>query len=191
MTVSAQEVLDFWFADDSAVRWFARDEDFDAVVRQRFAAALEAAGHGDLDHWAQTPSGWLALLIVLDQFSRNVYRDDARAWAHDAKAQALARAGIERCDDQALPPLQRVFAYLPLEHAEDLALQGQAVTLFRALATQAPATARAQYECFLDHAQRHCEVITRYGRFPHRNALLGRVSTPDERAYLAQPGSGF
>jgi uncharacterized protein (DUF924 family) len=184
--IGAQAVLDFWFADENAVRWFASDAAFDAQIRQRFGATLAAAARGELDHWAVTPTGWLALLIVLDQFSRNIHRNDARAWAQDPKAQALALAGIERGDDERLAPLQRLFVYLPLEHAEDLALQQRSVALFRALALHAPGAARAQFNGFLRYAQSHCEVITRYGRFPHRNALLGRCDTPDERDYLAQ-----
>lgn len=190
MNTSAQEVLDFWFADENTVRWFLRDADFDQAIRERFAGTLEAAALGELDAWALTPHGWLALLIVLDQFSRNIHRGDARAFAQDGKAQALALVGLERRDDEALTPLERVFAYLPLEHAEDLALQWRSVTLFRALALQASPNARGQYENFLDYARRHCEVVTRYGRFPHRNAALGRPSTPDELAYLAE-GGGF
>lgn len=190
MTASAQDVLDFWFADENTVRWFVRDPQFDEVVRTRFGDTLEAAATGVLDPWTITPHGWLALLIVLDQFSRNIYRGDARAFAQDDRAQALVLAGLERRDDEALAPLERVFAYLPLEHAEDLALQWRSVTLFRALALQASPGARGQYENFLDYARRHCEVVTRYGRFPHRNAVLARPSTPDERAYLAE-GGGF
>ncbi|MEI7035547.1 DUF924 family protein [Fulvimonas yonginensis] len=190
MTASAREVLDFWFADENAVRWFRPDEAFDRTVRERFGGTLEAAARGELDDWAATPRGRLALLIVLDQFSRNIYRGDARAFAQDPKAQAVALAGLERRDDEALAPLERLFAYLPLEHAEDLALQWRSVTLFRALALQAPPADRAQYEGYLDYARRHCEVIARFGRFPHRNAVLDRPSTPDERDYLAQ-GGGF
>ncbi|MGN2253009.1 DUF924 family protein [Frateuria sp. GZRe12] len=190
MTATAQDVLDFWFADEHTVRWFVRDPGFDEVVRARFGPTLDAATTGALDLWAITPHGWLALLIVLDQFSRNIHRGDARAFAQDNRAQSLALEGLERRDDEALTPLERVFAYLPLEHAEDLALQWRSVTLFRALALQASPHARGQYENFLDYARRHCEVVTRYGRFPHRNALLDRPSTPDEEAYLAE-GGGF
>lgn len=190
MNASAQDVLDFWFADENTVRWFLRDADFDQIIRERFASTLDAAAGGALDAWALTPRGWLALLIVLDQFSRNIHRGDACAFAQDAKAQALVLAGLERRDDEALAPLERVFAYLPLEHAEDLALQWRSVTLFRALALQASPQARGQYENFLDYARRHCEVVTRYGRFPHRNAAVGRPSTPDELVYLAEDG-GF
>lgn len=191
MPVLAQDVLDFWFADGQAAHWFARDAAFDAAIRARFADTLAAAAAGELEDWATEPCGWLALLIVLDQFSRNLHRNDARAWACDARAQALAVAGIARRMDMALAPAQRVFAYLPLEHAEDLALQRHSVTLFRALAAQVPAAERDSYENYLDYARRHCEVIARYGRFPHRNAALGRASTADERAYLAQPDAVF
>ena len=190
MTASAQDVLDFWFADENAVRWFVRDAEFDQAIRERFAATWEAATAGALDGWAATPRGWLALLIVLDQFSRNIHRGQARAFAQDARAQALTLEGLERQDDEALAPLERLFAYLPLEHAEDLALQWRSVTLFRALALQASPGERGQYESYLDYARHHCEVITRYGRFPHRNAALGRPSTADELAYLAE-GGGF
>ncbi|MCX7512778.1 DUF924 family protein [Frateuria sp. STR12] len=190
MIASAQDVLDFWFADENAVRWFVRDADFDQVIAGRFGPTLEAAANDALDDWAVTPHGWLALLIVLDQFSRNIHRGSARAFAQDAKAQALALEGLARRDDEALAPLERVFAYLPLEHAEDLALQWRSVTLFRALSLQASPNARGQYESFLDYARRHCEVVARYGRFPHRNAALGRPGTADEQAYLAE-GGGF
>lgn len=190
MTASIQDVLDFWFADENTVRWFVGDREFDQVIRERFDATLEAAIAGELDHWASTAQGWLALVIVLDQFSRNIHRGSARAFAQDAKAQQLVLDGLDRRFDEALPRLERVFAYLPLEHAEDLALQGRSVTMFRALALQSTPTSRGQYELFLDYALRHCEVVTRYGRFPSRNAALGRTSTPDELEYLAETG-GF
>lgn len=186
-----EDVLEFWFDPAVEAHWFDRDDAFDAQVRERFGAALEAAAHDKLDEWSDTPEGWLALLIVLDQFSRNIYRDDARAWAYDAKAQRLALEGIARGDDQRLAPLQRLFVYLPLEHAEDLALQSHCVQLFGRLADQLPAGQRAPFEGFLDYARRHHDVIERFGRFPHRNAVLGRPNTDAELAYLARPGSGF
>jgi uncharacterized protein (DUF924 family) len=186
-----KEVLEFWFDPAAEVHWFDRDEAFDAHVRQRFGATLEAAERDELDDWAATPEGWLALLIVLDQFSRNIYRDDARAWSSDPKAQALALAGIARGDDQQLTPLQRLFAYLPLEHAEDMTLQRHCVQLFERLVARLSAGQRAQFENFLDYARRHHDVIERFGRFPHRNAVLGRPDTEAEQAYLARPGAGF
>ncbi|MCW8807574.1 MAG: DUF924 domain-containing protein [Rhodanobacter sp.] len=191
MLPAAESLLAFWFADENAAHWFAADPVFDAALRQRFGAAAEAAAEGRLDDWAATAPGWLALLILLDQCSRNLYRHDPRAWAQDPRAQQLALAGIDRGADRALTAVQRVFAYLPLEHAEDLTLQQRSVALFEALCVEAPIGQRARFEGFLDYARRHREVIARFGRFPHRNAVLGRTSTPAELAYLAQPGAGF
>jgi uncharacterized protein (DUF924 family) len=185
------EVLDFWFDRAVEARWFDRDDAFDEQIRQRFGDTLVAAARGVLDHWAATPDGWLALLIVLDQFSRNIHRDDARAWEADAKAQAVALSGIARGVDQQLTPQQRLFAYLPLEHAEDLALQQHCVHLFEQLVASLPHTERSSFEGFLDYARRHHDVIHRFGRFPHRNAVLGRENTAAEQVYLASSGAGF
>lgn len=191
MTITPKDVLDFWFSAEAQPRWFVRDLAFDACIRALFSPALEAASLGALDHWADTPEGWLALLIVLDQFSRNIHRDDARAWSADAKAQALALAGIARGDDRRLPPSQRLFAYLPLEHAEDLGMQRHCVHLFEQLVASLPPEQREPFENYLDYARRHHAVIEQFGRFPHRNPVLGRTSTPDEQIYLARPGAGF
>lgn len=191
----ADAVLDFWFGpagvDGVDPRWFARDVDFDAAIRDRFGATIDAAMAGRLDAWAASPRGWLALLIVLDQFPRNIHRGSALAFAGDAHARALAMAGLARGDDQALRPVERLFCYLPLEHAEEPALQARCVELFTALRDAAPAAQRQRFEDFLDYARRHRDVIHRFGRFPHRNAALGRASTDAERDYLAQPGAGF
>ncbi len=135
--------------------------------------------------------GWLALLLVLDQFPRNLYRNDPRAWAADAVAQRVALSGLARGDDRQLPAVQRVFAYLPLEHAEDSALQQRSVALFESLLAEAEPERRPEFENYLDYARRHREVIARFGRFPHRNAALGRPDTPEEKRYLARPGAGF
>ena len=191
MIATAQDILDFWFAPAHAACWFASDAAFDAQLRERFGATARAAAHGTLDGWTDTPSGWLALLIALDQFPRNLHRGDARAWARDAKAQRVALSGIAGADDRPLPPLQRVFAYLPLEHAEDRALQQRSVALFAALCAEVPPEQHEQFAGYLDYARRHRDVIARFGRFPHRNDVLGRTSTPQEMIYLAQPGAGF
>jgi uncharacterized protein (DUF924 family) len=191
MSKTPVDVLDFWFAAANEPFWFKRDGAFDAHIRKHFGDTLAAASQGELDAWVHTPEGWLALLIVLDQFSRNIYRDDARAWAADAKAQALALAGIERGDDRRLTPRQRLFVYLPLEHAEDLSLQHRCVELFEQLVASQPPAEQGHHQGFLDYARRHHDVIDRFGRFPHRNAVLGRVSTPAELDYLTSPGSGF
>lgn len=187
----ADDVLRFWFAEENAARWFVRDDAFDALIRRRFTTLVEAAGAGRLQHWTRTADGWLALLIVLDQFPRNLHRGEAGAFASDARALSTALQGLERGDDLQLPVLRRAFAYLPLEHAEDLALQERSVALFAAQCAAADRELRPQAESFLDYARRHREVIARFGRFPHRNAALGRTSTPAELNYLAQPGTGF
>lgn len=191
MSPAAQDVLAFWFAEENAVHWFAADAAFDAQIRERFGAVVETAASGALDSWATLPLSWLALLILLDQFSRNLYRNDPRAWAQDGRTQALALAGIASGNDRQLPPLQRVFVYLPLEHAEDIGLQRRSVSLFEALCAEVSPEQRARFEGFLDYARRHHEVIERFGRFPHRNAALGRRDTPSEALYLALPDSGF
>ncbi len=185
------DVLDFWFAPANAEHWFVRDEGFDARIRERFGTTVEQASTGALASWQDTPRGWLACLIVLDQFSRNIFRNDPRAWAQDVAARDIALAGIARGNDRRLPPLWRVFAYLPLEHAEDTVLQQRSVQLFSALREAAPEDQAARFDGYLDYAQRHADVIARFGRFPHRNAILGRTSTAEEQAWLAQPGSGF
>ena len=191
MPVDAGRVFDFWFNPAHAAHWFAADARFDEQIRQRFGAAVVAAAQGQLDEWTGTAASWLALLILLDQFPRNLHRGDVRSWAADVKAQRIALSGLADGFDQSLPPLQRVFAYLPLEHAEDMALQQRSVSLFEALHAEAPLEQRERYAMFLDYARRHREVIARFGRFPHRNAVLNRTDTPDEVSYLAQPGAGF
>jgi uncharacterized protein (DUF924 family) len=179
--------LDFWFgAPPYAPRaaWFTKSEAFDAEVRERFGATLEAALAGTLPPaWAAAP---LAEILLLDQFTRNAFRGTPRAFAGDARALALAQRLADSGEHLALHPVQRVFAYLPFEHAEDAALQDRSVRLFAALAAEHPPAAD-----YLDYAERHRDVIRRFGRFPHRNAVLGRASTPEEQAYLATPGSGF
>lgn len=189
--VGPRDVLDFWFDPAHAAHWFAADAQFDQQIRQRFGAAAVAAVQGQFDDWADVAESWLALLILLDQFPRNLHRGDARSWSADVKAQRFALSGLADGFDKSLPPLQRVFAYLPLEHAEDTGLQQRSVALFEVLHAQAPPEQRERYAMFLDYARRHHDVIARFGRFPHRNAVLGRSSTPDEVSYLAQPGAGF
>jgi uncharacterized protein (DUF924 family) len=186
--VNASAVLDFWFGPlplASRAEWFRKDPAFDETIRARFGALVEQALAGPLG-WGPTPADRLAELIVLDQFPRNLFRGQARAFAGDARALDLALALVDDGGHLALQPLQRWFAYLPLEHAEDLALQERCVALFRDLTA-----ADAAFASALDYAERHRDVILRFGRFPHRNAALGRVSTDAEHAYLATPGSGF
>ncbi|RDS79089.1 DUF924 domain-containing protein [Dyella monticola] len=187
----ALAVLSFWFDPANAPHWFAINADFDATLRERFGQTLGLATEGKLHHWADTPQGWLALVVVLDQFSRNLHRNDRRAWAQDLHAQQLVVWGIEEGFDRQLPPMQRVFAYMPFEHAENISLQQRCVAAYEALCADVPSEERHRYTGFLDYARRHEAVIARFGRFPHRNAVLGRICTPEEQAYLAEPGSRF
>jgi uncharacterized protein (DUF924 family) len=187
---TAAEVLAFWFGEPPATEargeWFRKDETFDALIRTRFGATIEAALAGGLQDWDATPAGTLARIVVLDQFTRNSFRDTPRAFAGDAWALGAAQALVERGGDQQLPTLQRWFAYMPFEHSESPDAQRTSLRLFAALAAADPALAEAQR-----YAHKHAEVIERFGRYPHRNAVLGRVSTPDEEVFLREPGSRF
>jgi uncharacterized protein (DUF924 family) len=177
------DVTSFWFGPTPVERpeWFRADPAFDRDIAQRFGALIDAALAGGIDDWAATPSGALARIVVLDQFTRNAFRGTPRAFAGDAMALAAARRMVREGQDDALTTLQRQFAYLPFEHAEDLQAQDEGVAL---IAAKAPPGA-------LDWARRHRDVIARFGRFPHRNDILGRPSTPEEIEFLKQPGSRF
>lgn len=191
--MTSDTVLDFWFgpldADGFCVEdrdrlWFRGGEDTDRRIRERFAACVEQALNGELDDWASTPRGRLALIILLDQFTRNIHRGSAAAFGGDARALELARDGVERGLDRRLAPIERTFFYLPFEHAEDRDIQEQAVALFRALRDELPERLRARVESALDYAIQHRDIIARFGRFPHRNRALDRPSTPEELKYL-------
>jgi uncharacterized protein (DUF924 family) len=194
-------VLEFWFgacgADgslDPAKRkmWFGDGRQYDAEIREKFGALHERASRGELDpEWCATPAGRLALVIVLDQFSRHIHRDTPAAYGQDPAAQRLALDGIRGNVDRALIPAQRCFFYLPLEHAEDIELQRLCVRCFDGLARTVAPEWRKEYESYLDYAQRHRDIIDRFGRFPHRNAVLGRESTAAEKKFLKEPGSSF
>jgi uncharacterized protein (DUF924 family) len=189
--MTPDDVLAFWFADGPdtpRVAWFKRDDAFDASIRDAFGAAVAPAREGTFDAWAATPQGALALLVLLDQFPRNLHRGTAQAFASDAHALHIARSLLAARGDLALTPTQRVFAYLPFEHSEAMADQDLSVALFEGL-RDAPDKARP--DGAIDYAWRHRAVIRRFGRFPHRNAALGRENTPAEAAYLATPGAGF
>jgi uncharacterized protein (DUF924 family) len=180
------EVLHFWFAGDPTVRrkiWFEKNIAFDSGCN-RFVDALRDAKLGRLDSWAESPRGTLALLILLDQMSRNLHRGSPETYAADAKARTVARAALARGFDQQVGPIERMFFYLPLVHSENLADQEDATRLFTALRKELGEHADQP-------AHNHRDVIHRFGRFPHRNAILGRVNTPEEDAYLAEPGAGF
>lgn len=196
MDTAAIEVLDFWFGppDDPGHAlprkfWFQKDEAFDALLAKRFGVLIEQALAGSLDHWLTRPLQplpALALVIVLDQFTRNTGRGTARALAGDAQALQIARALVASGADRSLSGVQRQFVYLPFEHAEDRSHQRTAVQLFQQLAADEPALSG-----LVDWAQRHEIVVNQFGRFPHRNAALGRASTDAELAFLQTPGSGF
>jgi uncharacterized protein (DUF924 family) len=188
----ADDVLAFWFGDGRAARaeWFTKSEAFDREVGTRFGGLIEQALAGGpqppAQGWAGSAPASLARIVLLDQFTRNVFRDTPRAFAGDALALAAARAMVTGGQDLTLPRLQRAFVYLPYQHAEDLGTQDEGVALFARLAAEDGA-----FTDNLEWARRHREVIARFGRFPHRNAILGRASNAEETAFLLQPGSRF
>ncbi|AYK18615.1 DUF924 family protein [Aeromonas veronii] len=196
-----QPLLAFWFGDEAddvlratrqAPLWWGKSSETDALLASRFGEQAEAAAEGSLAHWADLPSGRLALILLLDQLPRNIHRGTPAAFAQDPLARDLCLKGLSIGADKSLSPLERVFFYLPLEHAESREQQARSVALFEALAAeQAGTPAQATFAGFTDFARRHQVIIERFGRFPHRNDILGRTSTPEEAAFLQQPGSGF
>jgi len=189
-------ILDYWLGnrrfDEARLRfWFGGSETIDAYIRSHFKADLWRAVRGELEHWKTTPQGWLALIILLDQFSRNIYRGTAKAFAQDAQALALSLEGINQGIDRRLQPIERVFFYMPMQHAEDREIQARSVQAFAELLRDVPAGERGLFEGFLDYAIRHRQVIERFGRFPDLNVILGRQSTSEEIEFLKQPGSSF
>ncbi|MFC3125918.1 DUF924 family protein [Pseudoroseomonas globiformis] len=185
------DIISFWFADGLdqwRSAWFVRSESFDQEIADRFSAGLDPAGRGEFDDWANEPDGALALCILLDQFPRNLFRGTAKAFTFDQKAREIASLAISAKLDQSLPPTARVFLYLPFEHSESLADQDRSVALFETLREHPP---HGEPGGSVDYAWRHHDVIRRFGRFPHRNIVLGRHNTAEEEAYLAGPGAGF
>lgn len=190
----------FWFgdlADDAltaasqAKLWWSKNPDIDQLMIQRFAMVTEQAADGALDAWRETPDACLSLILVCDQFPRNMYRATPRSFAYDALARQLCRDGLTQGFDQRLRLIERIFFYLPLEHSESIADQDQSVSLFSALLAAATAQQKALFEGYVTYALRHRDVISRFGRFPHRNQILGRLSTPEELQFLSEPGSSF
>lgn len=189
--MNADDVHRFWFgapgeSDDVQPRelWFTKSDVTDRAIRERFGATVEAALEGNLDRWADTLRGALALIIVLDQFTRNALRGTPRAFAGDARALALATRLVDSGQDLSFLPIERWFVYMPFEHSERLLDQLESVRLFERLSADG-------VDSPLEWARRHYEVIARFGRFPHRNAILGRASTPEEVEFLKQPRSAF
>ena len=188
MERDALAVMDFWFGrhgdrsrDTPRRQWFEKSDTFDAQIRDRFGTLIPRAIAGELQAWSADPEGAVAQILVLDQFTRNVFRGSAQAFAGDTRALAAARAVVNAGADRTLLGVQRQFVYLPFEHAEDIDAQREALRLFARLG----AGDAGQW------AQKHHDVIQRFGRFPHRNAILGRASTPEEIEFLKQPGSRF
>lgn len=179
--MNPQDVLHFWFDEATPAQLFKKDAAFDAEIRARFGATHQAAVHGELAAWRDTPEGRLAEIIVLDQFSRNLFRDDARAFATDGMALVLAQEAIRAGADRAIPSARLAFLYMPFMHSESHAIHAEATRLFR----QPGLEDNYKFEL------KHRAIIDRFGRYPHRNRVLGRASTPEELAFLEQPGSSF
>lgn len=176
-----RDVLTFWFEESTPEQWFKKDDAFDAIIRERFLETYEEVVEGNHGDWRETAEGCLAEIIVLDQFSRNMFRNDPRAFEADPQARACLHHALARGFDEDMTVVQRKFLYLPLEHSEDAQDQVQAVELYTAL---------GEVEA-LDYAVQHKVIIDRFGRFPHRNKVLGRESTEEEKEFLTQPGSSF
>ncbi|MCB9996462.1 MAG: DUF924 domain-containing protein [Rhodospirillales bacterium] len=183
MRDTRQEILHFWFEETQPQQWFQKNDDFDQMIRDRFLVTYEMARDGLCDTWQKEAAGCLALCIVLDQFPRNMFRNSADAFATDDKARLVASHALAKGFDQVMPPVKRRFIYLPFEHSEDLEHQKKAVALFDSMKKDDPLGH--------EYALRHLAVIEEFGRFPHRNKVLGRENTQAEEEYLARPGAGF
>lgn len=182
------EILAFWFGPapgEVRAEWFRKDDAFDAQIRARFRVMIDDALQGEYADWTHSARGSLARVLLLDQFTRNVFRDTPRAFAGDALALATAQAALDQAFDQALSSVERWFLYMPFEHAESAAAQERSLSLFGQLAST------AGFDAPLEWAQKHAAIIARFGRYPHRNEVLGRASTPDEIAFLNEAGSRF
>jgi uncharacterized protein (DUF924 family) len=189
----AQMVLRFWFGDEAAVtypcvrnEWFQKRSEFDTAIRERFATIHQRGAQGELEYWRETVPGALAYVVLFDQFSRNMFRGSAEAFAFDGMALTAAKSALANGFDTQLAPAMRMFFYLPFEHSETLADQERSVVLLQCLAEEEPGLTD-----MLEYAKRHRDVIMLFGRFPHRNLILRRPSTPEEEAFLKQPGSSF
>lgn len=200
MSISYQSVLEFWFGPpdprggiDLIVqkRWFMKSDEWDQQILMQFGPWVERAIAGELKEWEEDPKASLALILLLDQFPRNIFRNSARSFAGDARALEIARRMLESDRVSNLSSFERVFVFLPLEHSEDIAMQRLSVQLFEKLQTEVPTNLKDTFQSFTDFARRHAIIIERFGRFPHRNKILGRTSTREEQLFLTEPGSGF
>ncbi|MDD0995630.1 DUF924 domain-containing protein [Pseudomonas sp. TNT2022 ID1044] len=200
MTAPWQPLLEWWFGTSESAKevaaqkgrlWFGKRDSQDLEARERFGDWVEQALAGGLTEWAQRPEGWLALVLLLDQLPRMIFRDSPKSFSGDLRAQALVAQGIAADFDRQLQPIQRVFIYLVLEHCEHLAVQNECISRYIELVAQQSEDDRALFADYLDYAEKHQKVIAQFGRFPHRNAVLGRESTAEELAFLSKPGSRF
>ena len=198
--IDSETILTYWFganpdqaalAKDRAALWWSKNNEVDREIRQRFESSVQLAGDGRLNSWLIEPRGRLALIILTDQLPRNIYRDSPQAFAFDTRALEWSLDGIESSVDRRLRPIERVFFYLPLEHSERLEDQERSVAMFRELLPSVDPDQQEIFESYLNFAILHRDVVARFGRFPHRNRILGRTSTPEELYFLSQPGSSF
>ncbi|GAB1265956.1 DUF924 family protein [Aurantivibrio infirmus] len=176
-----QQIIDFWFQELTPKSWWVKDSALDEEIRLRFGDIHRSAAQCELYSWRLTAQGRLAEIIILDQFSRNIFRDNAQAWACDPLALALAQEAVAVGADQELPPARRTFIYMPYMHSESLVVHRQAMELF----------SNNKGENNIEHERKHKEIIDRFGRYPHRNEILGRKSTEEELEFLQSPGSSF
>lgn len=195
-----EEIVNFWLGDAPGSAealeqrkrmWFRADPELDVEIELRFGGILARQAAGVSEKWKVSPRGRLGLIILFDQFPRNIHRGSAKAFALDSRALDLCQSGIDAGLDRALKPLERMFFYMPLQHAEALGTQDRSVEMFEALAASCPAEQRAFFDQALGYAREHRELIARFGRFPHRNRVLGRVATAEETAYLEGGGATF
>ena len=195
-----EAVLSFWFKDQQLTApqidgrmdvWFGEDPLFDEEIARRFADDVEEAAEGNLDHWASEPRGRLALIILIDQFRRNIYRNSEEAFSKDKAALKLCVEGAMEKKDKGLSPIERVFFYMPLQHAESRKVQKKSVDIFNKLAAAVSPTYRETFETVAQFAELHADIIEQFGRFPHRNKIMGRENTPEEAQYLAGDAPTF
>ena len=196
----SESIHDFWFgshpndavvAQQQSSLWWCKNPDNDQEIRMRFATAVDAAGRHQFDNWTKSASKLIALIILTDQFPRSIYRNTPRAFELDSLARGWCLAGLEQGMDRLLRPIERMFFYLPLEHSETAADQELSVQLYTRLFQEVPVDQVDLFRGYLTFALRHRRIIARFGRFPHRNSILGRPSTPEELAFLQEAGSSF
>ena len=200
MNETIDSILTFWFGDGQSDQviceqkkaiWWGKDETVDREIATRFRPVIEAVADCELDHWRESAKGLLASILCTDQFPRNIFRGNAKSFDYDSIALGLAQQAVATMADQELQPIYRVFAYMPFEHSEELDMQIRSLELFTKLHEEAEPENKALFSGYIDYARRHLEIIERFGRFPHRNEILGRDSTSEELEFLTQPGSSF